>query len=267
MLNLYEAGRENDTEICCHRDENNWCCPHFHSNLEIVYVEQGAINMVVNGSTKTLTPGCLAVAGSYDIHSYTTDGYSQTLLLIVPLECTGGLVKTLRTKAFSSPFLSPGPESSEIHDVLQKLLHAREAYSHHVMTAYACAVLGILCCRLELTEKSDTSGMELSRRLLFYLHQHFTETVTLERLSREFGYHHDYLSRFFHSYLGIGFHSYLNTLRIRHASSLMQTSDLPLTEIAFRSGFCNYRTFNKVFRATCGMTPTGYLKQAEEKLS
>ncbi|MEO1426700.1 MAG: helix-turn-helix domain-containing protein, partial [Pseudomonadota bacterium] len=66
-----------------------------------------------------------------------------------------------------------------------------------------------------------------------------------------------YISRMFNQGVGQSFNQTINDMRIRHAQTLIrQTPDQPLLEIAFAAGFNSKATFNRVFRARTGQTPS-----------
>jgi AraC family transcriptional regulator of adaptative response / DNA-3-methyladenine glycosylase II len=64
-----------------------------------------------------------------------------------------------------------------------------------------------------------------------------------------------HLNRLFRQHIGITFGSYLRTSRIQAAKILLESTDLPVTEIAFAAGFGSIRRFNDAFRASYGVSP------------
>ena len=81
---------------------------------------------------------------------------------------------------------------------------------------------------------------------------------TLMDLAADLGYEKHYLSRCFNAKLKSGFSQYVNWYRIDHAKSLLAGTSLPISEIAFRSGFCTIRSFNRAFAELVGSTPSEY---------
>lgn len=53
----------------------------------------------------------------------------------------------------------------------------------------------------------------------------------------------------------------IKEFRLSHATELLQTTNLSIAEIAFRSGFADSSYFGKCFRKRYGMSPREYLKQ------
>lgn len=55
------------------------------------------------------------------------------------------------------------------------------------------------------------------------------------------------------SYIG-----FLTQIRIAHACKLLRSTDLPVTDICYESGFNNWANFSKHFKEHCKMSPTKY---------
>jgi transcriptional regulator GlxA family with amidase domain len=54
---------------------------------------------------------------------------------------------------------------------------------------------------------------------------------------------------------------FVNSARIDRARNLLETSDLPLKTVAFRSGFRSARCMRVLFSERIGLTPTQYRHQ------
>ena len=67
--------------------------------------------------------------------------------------------------------------------------------------------------------------------------------------------------------LGISFSNYINALRIEEAVKLLTTTDMPITDVCFASGFTCTRTFNRAFMGRIGVSPREYrVRQKNERL-
>ena len=64
--------------------------------------------------------------------------------------------------------------------------------------------------------------------------------------------------RVFRRLTGVTPHQYLISARLRRAALALASSRRPVIAIALDSGFGDLSTFNKIFRATFGLTPTQY---------
>lgn len=65
-----------------------------------------------------------------------------------------------------------------------------------------------------------------------------------------------HFARSFKEAFGVPPHRYLLTRRIERAMALLRDSDLPITEIAFQTGWRSLGTFGRIFRDITGETPS-----------
>ena len=85
--------------------------------------------------------------------------------------------------------------------------------------------------------------------------------ITEMQIASQFGYNADYLNRLFKSNFSKTIKQYINNKRIEHIKGLMLRGELPLKEIAIRSGFSEYKYFLKFFKYHEKITPTQFYKQ------
>lgn len=64
-----------------------------------------------------------------------------------------------------------------------------------------------------------------------------------------------HFARAFKQAFGLPPHRYLLTRRIERASAMLRETDLPVSDIAFRTGWNSLGTFGRVFREVTGMHP------------
>jgi transcriptional regulator GlxA family with amidase domain len=74
----------------------------------------------------------------------------------------------------------------------------------------------------------------------------------LARVSRVSAAH---FARSFKQAFGVPPHRYLLTRRIERATALLRDTDLPITEIAFQTGWGSLGTFGRIFRDVIGASP------------
>lgn len=97
---------------------------------------------------------------------------------------------------------------------------------------------------------------------LKYIKDHFREKLTLEMVASEIYMNPKYFSQVFNKEMGISFSNYVNSLRIKHACRLLETTDFPAYRISMECGFSDPAYFNRVFRNKMNMTPLDYRKQS-----
>lgn len=94
---------------------------------------------------------------------------------------------------------------------------------------------------------------------LDYIRKHYQSTITVSELANLVNVSPQYLSKLYNNYFEISCQSYLINYRITVAKTiLIQYPDLPITEVAFESGFKTSSHFIEKFRSLTGYTPKKY---------
>jgi transcriptional regulator GlxA family with amidase domain len=81
------------------------------------------------------------------------------------------------------------------------------------------------------------------------------EDWPVRRLARVSRVSEAHFTRSFKRAFGVPPHRYLLTRRIERATALLRDTDLPITEIAFRTGWTSLGTFGRTFRDVTGESP------------
>ncbi len=81
------------------------------------------------------------------------------------------------------------------------------------------------------------------------------EAWPVERLARVSRVSKAHFARSFKQAFGVPPHRYLLTRRIERATALLRDTDLPVTEIAFATGWESLGTFGRTFRDVTGEVP------------
>src|SRR5262249_2365092 len=89
------------------------------------------------------------------------------------------------------------------------------------------------------------------------------EEWPVRRLARVSGVSQAHSARSFKEAFGLPPHRYLLTRRIERATALLRDTDVPITEIAFKTGWSSLGTFGRTFRDVTGESPGDF--RAREK--
>ena len=82
------------------------------------------------------------------------------------------------------------------------------------------------------------------------------EQWPVHRLARVSGVSEAHFARTFRDAFGVPPHRYLLTRRIERAKALLRDTDLPITKIAFETGWDSLGTFGRTFRDITGESPS-----------
>ena len=98
-----------------------------------------------------------------------------------------------------------------------------------------------------------------------YIDKNYLDDITLSFLSKMFFLSKEYLCKKFNSVYGLSPMKYLSHVRIEQSKLLLETSNVPISEIASSSGFNNPAYFSEQFKKFVGETPKSYTKKFRAK--
>lgn len=101
---------------------------------------------------------------------------------------------------------------------------------------------------------------ERFRKVYTYLAENYTSEVALESIAGVANLSPTSFCRFFKKIARQTFVESLTQFRVNHAANLLSSTEKPVAQICFESGFSNISYFNKVFKKTLGQNPLAYRK-------
>ena len=272
-------------KIAIQRKAPNLVDAHWHEHLEFILVLRGPITVHIDNETFKAQPGDIYFINSNQIHSATTEVdkqgngigeilgmvFDKSILLIVAdnLEIRQALSLFGGSNVIRNHYSRTHPLCPELTESMNK---AYEEFTHLEM-AYE---FGILSCvyrmmtpLLRLHQHEPRSGdpdkhAAYYRRLkpaVDYMETHFSGKVYMESVCQTVNMSPYHFSSMFKKVFGIPPIQYLTRVRIDRAKRMLLDRDIPVTEIAERSGFCNINYFDKVFKEQSGFTPIEYRKR------
>lgn len=230
---------------------------HFHSSIELYFVDDGEMEVTVNQHKRTLRKGEMSVALGFDAHAYRTPEYSSSSVLIIPQYLCESFVAAVKNKRATQPFICDPAVVAKIKECFAQI--KRVGNNTVALHGYIYVILGTVMEHIGLKEAGEYHDPQLSARLLLYINDHYREELTLGTLSAAFGYSREHLSRYFKESIHIGLQRYVNIVRLKNALSLMHERTYSITYCALESGFPSLRTFYRAFSREFGCSPKEYL--------
>lgn len=257
MDGIYEK-REYFQLICRRFHGFRGYIPMFHPHGELVYVREGSVQLTVDGASRRLEAGELAVIFPYLTHSYeNAPDSSVTILLFDPA-----------STAFDNTLLQNKPKcfytrAGDLAALLERAVDMHNAEKTKTAMAYLNAVLGELLELLPL-QKREGDADDMIVQLMVYCAEHFAEDITVKDVAQALFISESYVSKLFAQKLKCSFRAYINTLRVNKAQTLLRDTEKKILQIMTACGFRNQSSFNRVFLELTGASPKAY-RQANQK--
>ena len=96
-----------------------------------------------------------------------------------------------------------------------------------------------------------------------YIAEHFEEKIYVDRLAEIINVTSDYFIKMFKDSIGKTPIDYINGLRVNKAMQYLVETDMPMSDISDKIGFCNANYFHKIFKQYTDTSPLAYRKSAK----
>ena len=112
-----------------------------------------------------------------------------------------------------------------------------------------------------------TPSLSPSARTIAYLRRHHQEPLRMKEVAAQAGVSREHFSRLFFKQTGESPAAFLRTIRLEAAAKLLRSTELPISEIAFRSGFPTASKLGLFFRRRYRMSPRVYRQKGAPSAS
>lgn len=237
--------------------------PHFHQELELIFMLEGANKACYNGTEYTIPAGSVFFAMPNAIHSYKNQlNQCRSLLLIVNPKILSGPASKLTSSVMSTPIWSDPEKKSPVWTMILYAYEHGQSMSKECFALLLSSIISMILEDLPLNENTHTSRTE--QRILEYCQNHYLEPITSESVAEALGLSRSHISHTFSNMFNTSFPTYINGLRLNDAIKLLSETKMSIIEIASASGFNSLRSFNRVFTDHFGFSPSQCRKQHRE---
>ena len=248
---------------------------HRHDFLEFTLVTEGQGVEIINGVTHNMKPGTLIFLLPYQVHEIHAEPNAPLSMYVCNFDISvlnkdgrkeNGM-QTLVTggRDDALPYVQAGErEFAELNRIFERMMSefvSSQPWRIVMIKAKLFEAL-VLFDRMRSREQpavhqlnSDNSSIW---EVVHYVHHHYREPLTLGGLAGRFHFSPSHLSELFKGHTGQNFIDFLHELRIRHACSLLQSTEMSVSDIAMEVGFGSFQSFSRSFRKIKRMTPTEY---------
>ena len=187
--------------------------------------------------------------------------------MLLPISPTRGVLTepVLESEGFSdAPLFDHVFCLRNTYGILPKFHELYEEFaSRQILWEQRCGALLkdilVLCLRFSANNPSSGSAW-VAREVLSYIRQNYQRPLNNAEFSRLLHYHHNHISELVKNQTGLSLHKYIRTYRIYAAVDLLQSTDLPVAEVAEGVGFGDVQQFSKAFKQVLGVPPSSYRK-------
>lgn len=248
-----------------------------HAEVQLTFVEQGAITYLLGGRQATLMAGhvglfwaamphhivwidpattyCwLRIPLAWVLQHHLPDTLMQPLLyggLVVDQDQTSAGIDAAAFRRWDAEVHLHGAEGQKI-----ALLEIEARLRRLTRSASVATALDRVS--EEQSRLVHRNAARKAEQIAQFIADHYTEAVRIHDIARAVGLNASYTITLFRTTTGMSPAVYLTRYRIAHAQRLLATTDTPVAQIALDSGFSSISQFYAVFKRACKQSPNMY---------
>ncbi len=236
---------------------------HFHEDIELIFVYAGTIMLSLGGKTLELKKDDICIVMPGEIHGITTPVSSRLYIMKIYADPE---LSMLAINGWISPSLPYYRAFRDIVDgIASEYSRKKSGYRYAIRAEINLLIMDIIRC-LRPEKPSPELRRESARRIEFldtvnrYIEEHADSAISLDEIACHTHFSKYYFAHLFKSITGSTFGEYVTIFRIERSKQLLPITK-SITEVAYRCGFHNLRSYNRCFQKYCNCTPLQYKKQ------
>lgn len=256
--------------------------PHMHSQIELNFVLSGHMTYWFDGRELTVDEGRLCLFWGMIPHQVIDrrEG-TRFVCLYVPMSVFLGLanLSRFRDAVFRGAMIEALEIRSWDRDIFQRwreeLLAGDENLTEIVRNELTARVLRIERdgwrdlreegSAIASFSANDSERVEHIERMLRFIAEHALENISAEDVGRAVGLHPNYAMSIFKRAVGHTINQAIVRHRLDTAQSLLISTDLSITDVAFESGFGSVSRFYEAFSERFVEKPTAFRRRMRSK--
>lgn len=264
-----------------HNSTGPFCILHWHKELELVYVKEGAVTVSCEADVIEAHSGDIIFVNSNEPHSY------QVVEAPIVLYCctfNPQLLQGRYVTSYDSQFITP----SDIVTIFENHITNNALLVKHFLTMWEegqtqemgyeysikANLYGIITLMVRNHVKSTISNKQFQcknrnlnniNKVIKYIEEHYQEDMDLNELAEYLGFNRFYFCRLFKEITGYSPIKYVNNYRVHQAISVIrQQSDISITQLATDVGYNDSNYFARVFKETTNESPSNYIAKLKK---
>ena len=261
--------------------------PERHDFWELVYVDAGKVNALVDGKARSLSQGEIIFHRPMSMHAHVSNRRDPNCMLVISFTCESEAMHFFDGKIFSTDKTAKTLLSLFTEEARRALGELPGDYKNRNPLEFSHAPDGSLqlleCYLTELlltlrrraigdreAVRQQDGSRELTERstvdmIIAYFHESLCTPITLTDVCKKFYIGKSQLCKLFADRLGIGPMECYQSLRISEAKKLLRAEVGSITHVAETLGYSSIHNFSRAFKAAVGISPTEYKRKITDQ--
>ena len=240
---------------------------HWHRSLEISLLENAEVVLQIGEKEYFIDNDftCVNSGTLHSLHAQSIRENPHCFIVLISYDFMKQYYSNIDNISFDLSLKDNHDDLRVLYRRLENLYLHQDEYSYLVMTACIFDIFALLLREYKIDKQyiktKSSKNHEQMKEILTYLHEHYQEPLSLNDMAASFYMSKEHFSRQFHLYVGKTFRDYLASYRLYKAYEDIINTDMTVQDIARIHGFCNVKSFIKLFHETYHQTPLQYRKK------
>lgn len=257
--------------------------PHIHDDIEMIYALKGSFEVFLNGNKHEFGKGDMLLINSREVHTISAISSGQYICVKFAPELIYSAEQNVNEIKYVLPFLLSNSTHEKIipaeivkdscipssmQEISEECTNKKYGFELAAKMNICRIFLWILRywnsngTNLNLDSSEKHSAYQISK-VFTYVAENYASDITVSQMAKLCCMSYSYFSKVFKDVTGQNFSEYVNYVRVREAERLLATTEMNITEIAYRAGFSSSSYFVCKFRELKKMTPKQFRKILE----
>ena len=247
---------------------------HYHQNLDLLYVLEGSVDVVLDDREYHMMPEDVILINSNKRHKFENSGNLLAIRFEIDYYLLSQTVGTTQILFLCNSVVDKNSAYDRLRNQMQEIIKYYYINSNsdncHLQSLHYQMLHVLLANFMVKTDETrilfdNNAQKERVSEIQSYIQGHYQSAISLNDLADKMYLSTAYLSKFIKKKFGMTFVDYLNNIRLFHAVDELIYTDKSLTHIAMDNGFATSAAFNKSFKKVFNVSPGEYRKNAENR--
>ncbi|MHC1748820.1 MAG: AraC family transcriptional regulator [Cellulosilyticaceae bacterium] len=243
---------------------------HAHDFLELSIILDGSVGYTIDDASCHVKKGDVLIfnPGVYHQEAFAVTNPCVQLHIGIENVILGKSLYSLLYKENDVPVLSLDHCKDAFFACCEEILleQKNQYFGYHIaLKALVMKLLILLCRELETTPHHfklptysvpNTEKHLVVESIINYIHDHYTDDISLELISKNMFLSSVYISKIFKELTGDSPIHYLIKIRLEKAYDMLLTQNLSINEVAQQVGYKDAYYFSKLFKKHYGIPPS-----------
>lgn len=217
-------------------------------SILVNYIVRGTFSFLIDGREHTAHSGDIVLIDCFDKHTYYTNNGFESYWVHINGSNTYDFFGEI-TSRFSNIITANDKIEADIKDIYTPIKNKQQISESEM----SFKIYRLFCDMLNLYDGGGENNIITAS--IDYIANHYSESLTVDKIAKIVHLSSSQFSRRFKKQTGTSPYDYILSVRLTKAKELLKNTSLPISEIAYRTGFASDSNFIYFFKKQEGISP------------